>query len=221
MRHAVSQLLRIAAALNCGPVSIESLNLRDARATGRETMGRAKRGKRFRRTVASMPTAAFRDRLVAMACNRGVAVIAVDSAYTTKWGREHWLAHLNESRLTPCSGHHAAAVVIGRRALGLSAKRRSTARDGTTGTRQRTGPQPQRRGSHSKSLQAKPTAPGRDTEDAREIVKRHRDERREARTARKRRSRDVDMGTRTAPTSGHRNRSRCPPSRRHKPSATN
>ena len=147
LRHAITQLLRIAREAGCGSVSIENLNFRDARAVGRETMGRGRRGKRFRRTVASMPTSEFRARLVAMAHSAGIAVIAVDPSYPTRWGREHWLAHLNRSRRTPCSGHHAAAVVIGRRALGLPAKRRSRpARDGTTGTRQRTGPQHARGG---------------------------------------------------------------------------
>ena len=139
LRHAITQLLHTAQTFNCASVSIENLNFCDARSTGRERMGRGLRGRRFRRTVASMPTAQFRARLVAMAYNAGIAVIAVDPAYTTRWGREHWLAPLNQSRRTPCSGHQAAAVVIGRRALGLPAKRRSSARDGTTGTRQRTG----------------------------------------------------------------------------------
>ena len=153
LRHAVTRLLRVATAMNCRSISIENLNFRDARSVGREKMGRGKRGKKFRRTVASMPTAEFRDRLAAMAHHKGIAIIAVDPAYTTKWGREHWLAHLNRSRRTPCSGHHAAAVVIGRRALGLTAKRRDTARDGTTGTRQRTGRLPQ--GCRSRSTASK------------------------------------------------------------------
>ena len=105
-------------------------------------MGRGKRGKQFRRAVAAIPTAAFRDLLTSMAFNVGIAVIAVDPAYTSKWGSEHWLDplkdSLKDSRRTPCNGHHAAAVVIGRRALGLTARRHSIARDSTTGIRQRT-----------------------------------------------------------------------------------
>ena len=67
----------------------------------------------------------------------GVAIIAVDPAYTSQWGREHWYMFLNYSRRTPCSSHHAA-VVIGRRALTLTAKQKSNTRDDHTGIRQRT-----------------------------------------------------------------------------------
>jgi len=73
----------------------------------------------FRRLVAGVPTGKLRDRLTQMAANVGLAVIAVNPAYTSRWGREHWLAPLQEQASpVPASGHHAAAVVIGRRALG-------------------------------------------------------------------------------------------------------
>jgi len=49
-----------------------------------------------------------------MASNAGLAVIAVDPAYTSRWGAEHWLAPLREHNLVTTTGHHAAAVVIGR-----------------------------------------------------------------------------------------------------------
>ena len=223
LRHAITRLLSVAIAANCGSISIENLNFRDARATGREKMGRGRRGKKFRRTVASMPTAEFRDRLVAMAHNQGIAVIAVDPAYTTKWGKQYWMPHLNESRRTPCSGHHAAAVVIGRRALGLTAKRRSNARDGhhqhptEDGAAATTPQQP------VKGLQAAPTAPGRDAEEAREPVKRktsrhgvpgtHRHQAEHAETPTRRPAKHHGQGT--------ANRSRRPPSRQRKPTATN
>jgi biotin carboxylase len=58
-----------------------------------------------------------------MATNNGVAVIAVDPAYTSRWGAEHWLDALEQ--ISPeASGHHAAALVIGRRGLGHRARRR-------------------------------------------------------------------------------------------------
>ncbi len=70
-----------------------------------------------------------------MTSNAGLAVIVVDPAYTSRWGREHWLAPLQDhSHPVPASGHHAAAVVIGRRALGHRARRRA----GVTGGGQRT-----------------------------------------------------------------------------------
>jgi len=50
-------------------------------------------------------------------------VLAVDPAYTSTWGAQHWLAALKQAS-PQASGHHAAAVVIGRRALGQRARRR-------------------------------------------------------------------------------------------------
>ena len=138
LRYALKQLLDIAVIYGCGSIACQDLNFADARATGRETMGTGKRGKQFRQTVSSMPTAKFRDLLVSMAYRTGVAIIAVDPAYTSQWGREHWHTFLNYSRRTPSSTHHAAAVVIGRRALGLTAKRKTNTRDDHTGIRQRT-----------------------------------------------------------------------------------
>ena len=83
----------------------------------------------------SLALSGFRDRLVQMAANAGLAVIAVDPAYTSRWGAEHWLGPLRERvSPVPASGHHAAAVVIGRRALGHRARRRA----GVTGGGQRT-----------------------------------------------------------------------------------
>jgi hypothetical protein len=70
-----------------------------------------------------------------MAANAGLAVIAVDPANTSRWGAEHWLAPLqHQASPVPATGHHAAAVVIGRRALGHRARRRT----GVTGGGQRT-----------------------------------------------------------------------------------
>ena len=62
-----------------------------------------------------------------MAYNAGVAVIAVGAAYTSLWGAQHWLAPLQHQypRSSP-TGHHAAAVAIGRRGLSQRARRRGT-----------------------------------------------------------------------------------------------
>jgi transposase len=118
---------------------IEDLDFAEAREQGREHSGRrparGRRGRGFRRLVAGIPTGKFRDRLTQMAANAGLAVIAVDPAYTSRWGREHWLAPLQgQASPVPATGHHAAAVVIGRRALGHRARRRA----GVTGGGQRT-----------------------------------------------------------------------------------
>jgi len=129
-RAAISELLRMATAHGCSAVVIENLDFAEARAEGRESSSRrpsrGRRGRSFRRMVAGIPTGRFRDRLTQMAVNRGLAVIAVDPAYTSMWGAEHWLAPLRQtfSPGTAVSGHHAAALVIGRRGLGQRARRR-------------------------------------------------------------------------------------------------
>lgn len=124
LRATITTLLDIAQAQDCPSISIENLGFAEARATGRETMGRGRRGKRFRRSVAGIPTARFRDRLVGMAHNRGVAVIAVDPAYTSMWGAQHWRAPLEHQTKTSTAvtRHLAAAVVIGRRSHGKSGR---------------------------------------------------------------------------------------------------
>jgi IS605 OrfB family transposase len=137
LRAAISDLLVIARAHEARAIVIENLDFAQARTEGREQSGnrpsRGRRGRAFRRTVSGVPTGKFRDRLVQMTHNAGLAVVAVDPAYTSRWGAEHWLAPLRAHH-PQASGHHAAAVVIGRRALGHRARRRA----GVTGTGQRT-----------------------------------------------------------------------------------
>ena len=58
VRAAITMLLDHAEQQNCSAVVVENLNFADARATGRETLGRGARGKRLRRTVAGIPTRA-------------------------------------------------------------------------------------------------------------------------------------------------------------------
>jgi IS605 OrfB family transposase len=128
LRAGISELVHIAEDNRCAAVVVENLDFTDARQQGRERHGRrpsrGRAGRSFRRLVASMPTAKFRDRLVQMAANAGLAVIAVDPAYTSKWGAQHWLGALKAQFSPDVSGHHAAAVMIGRRGLGQRARRR-------------------------------------------------------------------------------------------------
>jgi hypothetical protein len=137
LRGAVSELIRLARQHGCRAIAAEDLDFAAARAEGRERTGnrpsRGRRGRAFRRAVAGIPTAKFRDRLTQMTANQGLAVIAADPAYTSRWGAEHWLAPLREHNTVTTTGHHAAAVVIGRRAHGHKARRRA----GVTGTDQR------------------------------------------------------------------------------------
>ena len=139
LRGAISGLTRLARQRGCRAIVIEDLDFADAREQGRERHdsrpSHGARGRSYRALVSGLPTARFRDRLVQMASNAGLAVIAVDPAYTSRWGAGHWLGPLRERvSPVPASGHHAAAVVIGRRALGHRARRRA----GVTGGGQRT-----------------------------------------------------------------------------------
>ena len=137
LRAAISGLIRTAREHGCAAIAVEDLHFTDAREQGREWHGsrpsRGKRGRGYRRMLAGIPTGKFRDRLAQMASNAGLAVIAVDPAYTSRWGAEHWLAPLRDQH-TVTTGHHAAAVVIGRRAHGHAARRR----EGVTSGGQRT-----------------------------------------------------------------------------------
>lgn len=120
VRHAITRLIRYCQRHGLTAIAVEDLDFADARITGRETMGRGKRGKRFRRTVISgIPTGRFRDRLAGMAHRAQITVFAVNPAYTSAWGAQHWQRpYHNVTR------HQAAATVIGRRAQGFSARRR-------------------------------------------------------------------------------------------------
>ncbi len=124
VRAAITTLLTAADHHSCSTVVIENLNFADARATGRDTMGSGRGGKAFRRTVAGIPTAKFRDRLTAMATRRGIAIIGVDPAYTSKWGDQHWRKPLQQQTSDTVTRHHGAAAAIGRRGLGKPIRRR-------------------------------------------------------------------------------------------------
>ena len=119
VRHALTALLRWAVRTGVKALAVEDLNFTDSES--REHYGRRKW---FRRLVSGLPTGRFRARLLAMASEAGVAVIAVDPAYTSRWGAEHW----QKSTSTPnhqTTRHEAAAVAIGRRALGRRLRRRA------------------------------------------------------------------------------------------------
>jgi hypothetical protein len=126
LRAAITSVLRLARAHGCRSLIVENLDFADARQNGRETMGYGRRGRKFRRIVAGIPTRRFRTMLVGMAASQQVWVIAIDPGWTSKWGQRYWLASLNDSTkpTVTVTIHHAAAVVIGRRGLGLRARRR-------------------------------------------------------------------------------------------------
>jgi hypothetical protein len=69
--------------------------------------------------VADLPTAVFRRRLSGQAHKHRIRLWAVNPAYTSAWGDQHWRKpYKNVTR------HEAAATVIGRRAQGHKARRR-------------------------------------------------------------------------------------------------
>lgn len=159
VRAAIAALLDLATQHNCTAIVAENLNFADARATGRETLGRGGRGKRLRRTVAGIPTAKFRNRLVGMSTRRGIGIIGVDPAYTSRWGTQHWRKPLQQQTSDPATvtGHHGAAVAIGRRGLGVAIRRRPAG----PRTRQRTrASTPPARPDHLPSLTRRCGSPG-------------------------------------------------------------
>jgi hypothetical protein len=128
LRQALTEVLDLAEVHGCCMVAIEDLGFAEMRATGRERYGSKKW---FRKIVCGIPTAQFRDRLVAMAHRRGLAVVGVPAAYSSVWGAEYWQVPLSSKR-HQVSRHTAAAVVLGRRALGHRAQRRAQASPGVT-----------------------------------------------------------------------------------------
>ena len=129
LRAAISALIATAKARGARAIVIENLDFAEARSEGREWVGsrpsHGRHGRDFRRAVSGIPTGKLRGRLVQMTANAGLSVIVIDPAYTSRWGAEHWLRPLREHH-SKATGHHAAALVIGRRGLGHRARRRAT-----------------------------------------------------------------------------------------------
>ncbi|WP_217625902.1 transposase [Streptomyces lunaelactis] len=119
LRHALSQLLRWATRIGVRAIAVEDLDFSDGKT--RENFGRKKR---FRQLIHGMPTGKVKARLVNMAAEHGLAVVAVDAAYTSKWGTEHWKTPLTSSKRA-MTRHDAAGIAIGRRALGYPIRRRT------------------------------------------------------------------------------------------------
>ncbi|MFD0284610.1 IS200/IS605 family accessory protein TnpB-related protein [Streptomyces lutosisoli] len=118
VRHALIRLLHWAKRHSLA-IAIEDLDF--TAETTREKHGRRKR---FRKLISGMPTSRLRARLVSMAAELGITIVAVDPAYTSKWGAQHWQRPLT-STTRKTTRHDAAAVAIGRRALGHPIRRRT------------------------------------------------------------------------------------------------
>ncbi|MFJ8748917.1 IS200/IS605 family accessory protein TnpB-related protein [Streptomyces sp. NPDC102441] len=120
IRHALTRLLHWATQCGVAAIGIEDLDF--AAEKTREKHGRRKR---FRQLISGLPTGKLKARLVSMAAEHGLSIVAVDPAYTSMWGGEHWQKPL----VTPRRGmsrHDAAGIAIGRRALGHPIRRRTT-----------------------------------------------------------------------------------------------
>ncbi|MFE5212801.1 IS200/IS605 family accessory protein TnpB-related protein [Streptomyces sp. NPDC056600] len=119
LRHALTRLMHWAVREGVGAVAIEDLDFSDS--TTREKHGRRKR---FRQTVSGIPTGRLKARIVNMAAEHGLIIVAVDPAYTSRWGAQHWQKPLT-APTRAMTRHDAAAIAIGRRALGHPVRRRT------------------------------------------------------------------------------------------------
>ncbi|MFE1290045.1 IS200/IS605 family accessory protein TnpB-related protein [Streptomyces sp. NPDC058751] len=144
VRHALTRLLHWAVRHRLA-IAVEDLDF--ATETSREKHGRRKH---FRKLISGMPIARLRARLVSMAADLGIPLVAVDPAYTSRWGAQHWQKPLT-STTRKTTRHDAAAVAIGRRALGHPVRRR------TAPPRAH-----QSDGYGHRTVQARPGSPGRE-----------------------------------------------------------
>lgn len=120
VRHALTRLLHWARTCGVKAIAVEDLDF-----TTEKTREKHGRRKRFRQLISGMPTGKLRARLTSMADQTGITIIAVDPAYTSRWGAQHWQKALtHDNRKT--TRHDAAAVAIGRRAQGHPIRRRTT-----------------------------------------------------------------------------------------------
>ncbi|WP_307806683.1 transposase [Streptomyces sp. FH025] len=119
IRHAITQLLHWAK--QCGVRAIGLENLDFTAETTREKHGR---NKRFRQVVSGIPTGRLRARLISMATELDLVIVAVDPAYTSQWGAQHWQKPM-AAPTRKTTRHDAASIAIGRRALGHPIRRRT------------------------------------------------------------------------------------------------
>ncbi|MEO3782022.1 IS200/IS605 family accessory protein TnpB-related protein [Actinocorallia sp. B10E7] len=145
VRHALTRLLHYTRRSGARAIAIEDLDFTEA--TTREKHGR---NRRFRQVISGIPTSRLKARLVSMAAEHDLAVVAVDAAYTSVWGAQHW-QRPTSTPTRKTTRHEAASIVIGRRALGHGARRR-------------TAPPPHHRsdGAGHRTAQAERRVPGRE-----------------------------------------------------------
>nr|WP_221462443.1 IS200/IS605 family accessory protein TnpB-related protein [Streptomyces olivoverticillatus] len=145
IRHALTRLLHWARRVGVQAIAIEDLDF-----TQDKTREKHGRNKRFRRLISRFPTAKLKARLISMAAEHGLAIVAVDPAYTSRWGGQHWHQPLTTPQ-RKTTRHDAAGIAIGRRALGHPIRRRTTPP-----------PQHQSDAAGHRTVQARPQTRGRD-----------------------------------------------------------
>jgi IS605 OrfB family transposase len=120
IRHAITRVLHWTKRVGAKAIAIEDLDFQAEKT-------REKHGckKRFRQLISGIPTGKLKARLVSMAAEMGLSIVAVDPAYTSQWGGQHWQKPLVTPRRR-MSRHDAAGIAIGRRALGHPIRRRTT-----------------------------------------------------------------------------------------------
>jgi len=119
IRHAITRLLHWTRRCGVTAIGLENLDF-----TAEKTREKHGRRKKFRQLISGIPTGKLKARLVSMAAEHGLSIVAVDPAYTSMWGDEHWRKSLT-SRTRTMSRHDAAGIAIGRRALGHPVRRRT------------------------------------------------------------------------------------------------
>ncbi|WP_327239637.1 transposase [Streptomyces sp. NBC_01318] len=119
IRHALTRLINWAGRAGVAAIGIEDLDF-----TAEKTREKHGRRKRFRQLISGIPTGKLKARLVSMAAEQGLAIVAVDPAYTSQWGGQHWQKPLTTPH-RKMSRHDAAGIAIGRRALGHPVRRRT------------------------------------------------------------------------------------------------
>ncbi|WP_326793312.1 transposase [Streptomyces sp. NBC_00841] len=119
IRHALTRLIHWARQAGVAAIGIEDLDF-----TAEKTREKHGRKKRFRQLISGIPTGKLKARLVSMAAEQGLSIVAVDPAYTTLWGAQHWQKPLTTPH-RKMSRHDAAGIAIGRRALGHPIRRRT------------------------------------------------------------------------------------------------
>lgn len=119
IRHAINRVLHWTKQAGAVAIAIEDLDF-----TAEKTREKHGRKKRFRQLISGIPTGKLKSRLVSMATEMDLSVVAVDPAYTSQWGGQHWQKPLATPR-RKMSRHDAAGIAIGRRALGYPIRRRT------------------------------------------------------------------------------------------------